>query len=71
MVLTKNKAKSILDVLEGKSAGDPEIEDEARKIYVGASRAERLLAIALPKIQAPRLAALLEAAKATFETHQI
>ncbi|MBB05149.1 MAG: hypothetical protein CML03_06480 [Pseudooceanicola sp.] len=44
------------DYLIGNVSGDNE---EARKIYVGASRAQRLLAIATPRTQAPRLKDLL------------
>ncbi|MCB9629893.1 MAG: ATP-dependent helicase [Sandaracinaceae bacterium] len=56
VVLTTKTAKGILDVLEGESTV---AEEDARKIYVGASRAERLLAIATPKSQAERLRAHL------------
>ena len=34
--------------------------EEARKVYVGASRAQRLLAIATPKSQAERFRELLQ-----------
>jgi DNA helicase-2/ATP-dependent DNA helicase PcrA len=50
-------AKGIIDYLE---TGNPANQaEDARKIYVAASRAERLLAIATPKSQADRLAAHL------------
>jgi superfamily I DNA/RNA helicase len=50
--MSPSNAKGIVDFLTDGAAGDNE---EARKIYVGASRAQRLLAIALPRTQAPRL----------------
>ncbi len=56
VVMSPRTAKSIIDFLAGAAHGDNE---EARKIYVGASRAQRLLAIALPKTQAPRLQGLM------------
>lgn len=56
VVMSPKTAKGIVDFLAGKGAGDNE---EARKIYVGASRAQRLLAIALPQTQAPRLRDLM------------
>jgi hypothetical protein len=57
VVMSPSTAKGIIDFLTGDAAGDNE---EARKIYVGASRAQRLLAIALPRTQAPRLRDLME-----------
>jgi len=63
VVMSPTTAKSIIDFLAGCVAGDNEkaqkVEEEARKIYVGASRAQRLLAIALPRTQAPRLRDLM------------
>lgn len=56
VVMSPSTAKGIIDFLTGAAAGDNE---EARKIYVGASRAQRLLVIALPRTQAPRLRALM------------
>lgn len=56
VVMSPRTAKSVIDFLVGAAHGDNE---EARKIYVGASRAQRLLAIALPKTQAPRLQGLM------------
>ncbi|MCA7969812.1 ATP-dependent helicase [Burkholderia sp. AU39826] len=56
VVMSPSTAKGIVDFLTGGVAGDNE---EARKIYVGASRAQRLLAIALPRTQAPRLQRLM------------
>ncbi|WP_283810203.1 3'-5' exonuclease [Bradyrhizobium sp. LVM 105] len=58
VVMSPSTAKGIIDSLAGAAAGDNE---EARKIYVGASRAQRLLAIALPRSQAPRLRDLMVA----------
>lgn len=56
VVMSPSTAKGIVDFLTGGAAVDNE---EARKIYVGASRAQRLLAIALPRTQAPRLRDLM------------
>lgn len=56
VVMSPSTAKGIIDFLTGDAAGDNE---EARKIYVGASRAQRLLAIALPQTQAGRLRDLM------------
>lgn len=57
VVLTKNTAKGIIDFLEDGRA--PVNAENAREIYVGASRARRLLAIAVPSSQARRFAAHL------------
>ena len=57
VVLTVNKAGDILAHLEG--TGGAEAGEDARKIYVAASRAQRLLVIAIPKSRATRLNALL------------
>jgi len=56
VVMSPSTAKGIIDFLTGGAAGDNE---EARKIYVGASRAQHLLAIAVPRTQAPRLRNLM------------
>lgn len=59
VVISPRTAKGILDYL---STGSPaESSEEARKVYVGASRAQRLLAIAAPKSQAGHLVSLLQA----------
>lgn len=60
VVLTAKRAGTILDVLDGANT-DPDDVEEARKIYVAASRAERLLAFATPRSRVDRLKALLEA----------
>lgn len=55
VVMTPPTTKGILEYLE---KGEPKEHAEgARKIYVAASRAQRLLAIAVPKSQASRLVA--------------
>ncbi len=59
VVLTARTAGGVLDVLSGTST-DPETVEEARKIYVAASRAERLLAVAAPKSRAATLKAILD-----------
>lgn len=57
VVMTSQTAKGILDYLE--TGNPPDSAEDAREIYVAASRAERLLVIAVPKSQAERLAAHL------------
>lgn len=52
VVMSPSTARGIIDSLAGAAATDNE---EARKIYVGASRAQRLLTVALPRTQASRL----------------
>jgi superfamily I DNA/RNA helicase len=64
LVMSASTAKGIIDFLAGNGGDDNE---EARKIYVGASRAQRLLAIALPKTQAPRLRDLVAKSGATVD----
>ena len=59
VVLTARTAGGVLDVLSGTST-DPDTVEEARKIYVAASRAERLLAVAAPKSRAATLKAILD-----------
>ncbi|MES3084796.1 UvrD-helicase domain-containing protein [Sphingomonas faeni] len=58
VVMTSTKAGGILEHLEG--AARPEFAEDTRKIYVAASRAEKLLTIAIPKSRAKRLEALLQ-----------
>ncbi len=58
VVMVTKTAKSIVDYL---TTGLPDTATEdARKVYVGASRAQRLLAIAVPRSQVDRLRAHLE-----------
>lgn len=69
VVMSTSKAKGIIDYL---TTGNPAASsEEARKIYVGASRARRLLAIAIPKSQSARLVALLQATGATVKFVQL
>lgn len=57
VVMTTRNAKGIIDYLE---TGQPMTHaEDSREIYVAASRAQRLLAIAVPKGQADRLASHL------------
>lgn len=64
VVMSPRTAKGIIDYL---STGSPTASsEEARKIYVGASRAQRLLAIAAPRSQAKRLVSLLDATGASI-----
>ena len=57
-VMTTKTAGAIIDLLEGQTSTGA--DEEARKIYVAASRAERLLAIATPKSRATALKAILD-----------
>lgn len=68
MVLTSSKLGKILDCLEGKAAG---VEEDSRKIYVGASGAERLLALAVPKNSTARVEKLLAASGCATRVHDI
>lgn len=58
VVMSTQTTNGILDFLT--TAGVVTDNEEARKIYVGASRARRLLVIAVPRSQANRLASLLQ-----------
>ncbi len=69
VVMTSQTAGKILDLLEGKNS--PNIEEDARKVYVGASRAQRLLVFAIPKSQANRLDTLLTNSGCTTILHDI
>lgn len=60
VVLTVKTSGDILNVLTGVESAPKPVE-EARKIYVAASRAERLLAIAAPKSRAAALKGILDA----------
>ena len=66
VVMTKNTAKGIIDFLE--IGAVPANAENAREIYVGASRARRLLAIAVPSSQAARLTAQLVATGTIVES---
>lgn len=69
VVMTTKTAGAIIDFLEGQTSTGA--DEEARKIYVGASRAERLLAIAVPKSRAARLQTLLVNGGCEVSLHQI
>ena len=56
-VVTTRTLKGILDFLQNGKREDQ--AEEARKLYVAASRAERLLVVAAPKSQAGRLGSFL------------
>lgn len=60
VVLTVKTSGDILNVLTGAEMASKPVE-EARKIYVAASRAERLLAIAAPNSRATALKTILDA----------
>jgi len=57
VVLSTKMAKGAIEYLE--TGANSEMAEELRKIYVGASRAQRLLAIAVPHTQVKKLAYLL------------
>lgn len=68
-VVTTKTLKRILDFLE---TGEPvEAAEEARKLYVAASRAKRLLVIAAPKSQTERLRTHLSIQGAVITTTEI
>jgi hypothetical protein len=67
--MTTKTAGAIIDLLEGQTSTGP--DEEARKIYVGASRAERLLALAVPRSQAARFQTLLTKGGCETRLHQI
>ncbi len=69
VVLTTKTAGKIMDLLEG--TANPAIEEEARKIYVSASRAQKLLAMAVPASQCDRLATHLAKSGAEIIVHKI
>lgn len=57
VVLSTNRAKGMIEYLE--TGAPASMAEELRKFYVGASRAQRLLAIATPHTQVKRLEKLL------------
>ncbi|WP_374565989.1 3'-5' exonuclease [Ideonella sp.] len=57
VVLSPRKAKRTIEYLE--TGAPPAMAEELRKVYVGASRAQRLLAIATPHTQVRKLERLL------------
>tara|TARA_R110002072_G_scaffold46082_2_gene127867 strand:+ start:9684 stop:11408 length:1725 start_codon:yes stop_codon:yes gene_type:complete len=69
VVLTASSLKSILTHLEVES--DEEWAEEARALYVAASRAQQLLVFACPRSQSKRLKGHLEASGAVVEVTEI
>ena len=69
VVMTSQKAGKILDYLEGDTTNGA--DEDARKIYVAASRAERLLVMAIPKNTACGMQALLTSFGCAVEFHKI
>lgn len=69
VVMTSQKAGRIMDYLEGDTTNGA--DEDARKIYVAASRAERLLVMAIPNNTAGRMHALLTSVGSAVEIHQI
>jgi DNA helicase II / ATP-dependent DNA helicase PcrA len=70
VVMTRNKTGKILAHLET-GAGSPDDSEDVRKIYVAASRAQRLLVMAIPKSAAPKLEALLNSCGCATQRHNI
>lgn len=68
VVLTSKKVGDILDCLEGVSST---ADEDARKIYVAASRGEKFLAIAIPKSATTRMQALFDGMKCPIVVHDI
>jgi superfamily I DNA/RNA helicase len=69
VVMSVRTAKGILDYLE---TGQPTtFAEESRKIYVAASRAQRLLAIAVPKSRATRLSSHIQGTGASISMIQL
>ncbi len=69
VVMTSQKAGRILDYLEDDTTNGA--DEDARKIYVAASRAERLLVMAIPKNTAGRMQALFTSVGCAVEIHKI
>lgn len=69
VVMTSQKAGRILDYLEGDTTNGA--DEDARKIYVAASRAARLLVMAIPKNTAGRMQALLTSVGCAVEINKI
>jgi DNA helicase II / ATP-dependent DNA helicase PcrA len=69
VVMTSQKAGRIIDYLDGQTSNGA--DEDARKIYVAVSRAQRLLAIAVPKSSAGKMQALLAGQGCQAELHQI
>jgi DNA helicase-2/ATP-dependent DNA helicase PcrA len=67
VVTTPKTVKGILDSLQELTA-DPERAEDARELYVAASRAQRLLVIAVPKSQCKRLSDHLRMGGASVTT---
>jgi len=55
----------------GRFIGSADDAEDARKIYVAASRAKRLLVLAVPKNSAPKLEALLAVTGCAIQRHDI
>ena len=70
VVMTSNKVGKIIAHLQTGEGSADDAED-VRKIYVAASRAKRLLVLALPRNSAPKLDALLTASGCTPQRHDI
>ncbi len=70
VIMTSNKAGRIIAHLQA-GVGSADDAEDARKIYVAASRAKQLLVLAVPKNSAPKLEALLATTGCTAQRHDI
>lgn len=70
VIMTSNKIGKIIAHLQT-GGGDADDAEDARKIYVAASRAKRLLVLAVPRNSAPKLEALLGSHGCTTQRHDI
>lgn len=69
VVMTSQKAGRILDYLEGDTSNGA--DEDARKIYVAASRAKRLLVMAIPNSTLGRMQALFASLGCAVQVHNI
>jgi hypothetical protein len=67
--MTSQKAGRILDYLEGDTSNGA--DEDARKIYVAASRAKRLLVMAIPNSTLGRMQALFASLGCAVQVHNI
>ncbi len=70
VVMTSKKTGKVIDHLQT-GGGDADDAEDARKIYVAASRAKRLLVLAIPRNSAARLEALLASTGCTTQRHDV
>ncbi|KQN14089.1 UvrD-helicase domain-containing protein [Sphingomonas sp. Leaf30] len=70
VVMTSKKTGKVIDHLQT-GGGNADDAEDARKIYVAASRAKRLLVLAVPRNSAARLEALLASTGCTTQRHDV